>query len=91
MFAKAQRNYYRELDVIQILKKVRDAESFRKLYLNQQQQMLLKFGVQNVISSSELSSAENRFKDPIDVLSKSVYSQKTNVALFSLGMVNKIL
>lgn len=61
--------YYKELDIIKILKKVRDAETFRKSFLNRQQQILLKFGAQNVIKSDSDSEKEKNKEDPIEDLS----------------------
>ena len=37
IFERAEKNYFKELDIIELVKKVRDAESFRRLFLNQQQ------------------------------------------------------
>lgn len=52
LFKKAKLHYHKELDIIEILRKVRDGENFRKLFLTKQQMMLLKFGSMDVIDDS---------------------------------------
>ena len=36
IYERAERHYFKELDIIELVKKVRDGESFRRLFLNQQ-------------------------------------------------------
>jgi len=49
MFKNARQRYERELDMIKLLKSVRDGENFRKMFLSRAQQVLLKFGAHDLI------------------------------------------
>lgn len=91
MYKKASKLYHKELDIIELVRKVRDAESFRRLFLNRQQQMLLKLGAQNVVASDSSDSKNEKEKDRIELLSHQIHHKKTSVAIFSLGQVNRIL
>ena len=91
MYKKASKLYYKELDIIELLRKVRDAESFRRLFLNRQQQILLKLGAQNVVASDSSDSNIEKEQDRIELLSQQIHHKKTRVAIFSLGKVNRIL
>ena len=55
MFKNARHRYERELDMIKLLKSVRDGENFRKLFLNRSQQVLLKFGSHDLIPQHKVA------------------------------------
>ena len=61
LYKKAKRRYYEDLDIIQILKSVRDSENFRKMFLNKQQQMLMQFGANNLVDSEKEINDQDPF------------------------------
>ncbi len=43
-YEKAKDRYYKELDIVELLKKIHEFNNFYKLFLTDEQQILLKLG-----------------------------------------------
>ena len=58
---RAESLFSKELDVFNILRKLRDAHNFRSLFLTDRQQILLKLTASNIVEVSESSDSSKDY------------------------------
>ena len=92
-YEKAEEEYYKDIDINIMLKKIRDSHNFKNLYCSPKQLLMLKFGASNLFGSSE-SDCQS---DPLEKLfEKTLTRKKSNgdpslVSIFALGSVARVL
>lgn len=78
--------------MINLLYNCKQNIAFREQFLDRGQRLLLRFSGRNLIQSESDSLSESELDEKIDSkIVQNLASQKTNVALFSLGRVKMAL
>lgn len=81
LYRKGERKLMEELDVISLLRSMRQIKLLTQVMLNQKQQLLLRFQRRNIIESSTSSGSDNREKNDI---SKLIESKNSLIRLSSV-------